>query len=189
MLSKLEVGDRIRESRFRHSMTLKDVARRAGLSATHISEIERGKASPTIGALQRIADALGERTAHFVEERSEITPNLVPADARLIERTTDSAGRAVETERMTGDVPWSTLQIVRRIAAPGEVAERPGVAAECVYVCLEGMVRLTVGGEPFVLREGDTLQFRMDPGLMLESIGEEPSGGIAFTSFTAPRTW
>ena len=189
MLSKLEVGSRIREARFRQQMTLKDVARRAGLSATHISEVERGKASPTIGALQKIAGALGERVAHLVEDRLEPTPQLVRSDNRIIERTSDTKGRVVETERMTGEVPWSTFQVVRKVAPAGERADRPGVAGECVYVCLEGMVRLTIDGEQFVLREGDALQFRLDRGLAVESIGDEPGGGIAFTSYEAPRTW
>jgi len=50
MPTKEEVGQRVRLARFRRDMTLKEVANRSGMSATHISEIERGKTSPTIGA-------------------------------------------------------------------------------------------------------------------------------------------
>ena len=48
-------------------MTLKNVEAKASISATHISEIERGKTSPTIGALLRIADALEKDPAYFIE--------------------------------------------------------------------------------------------------------------------------
>ena len=41
MPSKKELGRRLRLARFRRGFTLKDVARRCGMSATHISEVER----------------------------------------------------------------------------------------------------------------------------------------------------
>ena len=50
-------------------LTLKQVEAAAGLSATHLSEIERGRTSPTVGALLRIARALGKHPAYFVEPR------------------------------------------------------------------------------------------------------------------------
>ncbi|MCK4915882.1 MAG: helix-turn-helix transcriptional regulator, partial [Candidatus Eisenbacteria sp.] len=46
MPTKEEVGQRVRLARFRRDLTLKEVAIRSGMSATHISEIERGKTSP-----------------------------------------------------------------------------------------------------------------------------------------------
>ena len=68
MISKEEIGRRIKKMREEHHLTLKNVEAKAGISATHISEIERGKTSPTIGALIRIADALGKDPAYFIED-------------------------------------------------------------------------------------------------------------------------
>jgi type IV pilus assembly protein PilB len=53
-------------------MTLKNVETLSGLSSTHISEIERGMTSPTIGALIRIAHALKKDPSYFIEERKLI---------------------------------------------------------------------------------------------------------------------
>ncbi len=64
-----EVGKRLKDVRSEMGMTLKDVATSSGMSPTHISEIERGKTSPTVGALRRIAAALGKDTAYFVEDK------------------------------------------------------------------------------------------------------------------------
>ena len=55
-----ELGERLRRLRFARNLTLKEVEAKAHVSATHLSEIERGKTSPTVGALVRIARALGE---------------------------------------------------------------------------------------------------------------------------------
>ena len=68
MISKEEIGRRIKKIREENHFTLKNVEAKAGISATHISEIERGKTSPTIGALIRIADALGKDPAYFIEK-------------------------------------------------------------------------------------------------------------------------
>src|SRR5215470_17697033 len=64
-----ELGRRIKLMRVSCGLTLKDLEERGGISATHVSEIERGKASPTVGALARIARALGLRPAALVEPR------------------------------------------------------------------------------------------------------------------------
>src|SRR5580765_243171 len=66
-LSAHELGRRIKMLRVSRGLTLKDLEERGGISATHVSEIERGKASPTVGALGRIARALGLRPATLVE--------------------------------------------------------------------------------------------------------------------------
>src|SRR6185503_17011333 len=64
-----ELGRRIKMLRVSCGLTLKDLEERGGISATHVSEIERGKASPTVGALARIAHALGVRPALLVGAR------------------------------------------------------------------------------------------------------------------------
>jgi hypothetical protein len=40
-------------------------------------------------------------------------------------------------------------------------------------------VRVTVGDESHVLREGDTIQLRLDEGYVAENIGEEESESFA----------
>src|SRR5882762_9207727 len=64
-----ELGRRIKLLRIARGLTLKDLEERGGISATHVSEIERGKASPTVGALGRIARALDLRPATLVAPR------------------------------------------------------------------------------------------------------------------------
>ena len=53
-----DLGSRLRELRQRRGLTLHDIASRADVSPTHLSELERGKSSPTIGAVVRLARAL-----------------------------------------------------------------------------------------------------------------------------------
>ncbi len=189
MPTKEEVGRRVRMARFRRDMTLKEVATRSGMSATHISEIERGKTSPTIGALQRIASALDERPAHFVEERDAPLAVLTRKDDRTKVFVCDEEGHVHNIERINADPPWATLRIVKGGGNPGERAVRPPEPGELVMLAMKGMVRVTVGDNSAVLREGDTIQFPLETGYTVETLGEENSEVIGIGAYPARRGW
>ncbi|MEW1925276.1 XRE family transcriptional regulator [Streptomyces sp. NPDC088360] len=53
-----QVGPGIRRLRRALDLTLADVAARAGVSAPFLSQVENGRSRPSMGSLQRIADAL-----------------------------------------------------------------------------------------------------------------------------------
>jgi transcriptional regulator with XRE-family HTH domain len=189
MPTKEEVGQRIRLARFRRDMTLKEVANRSGMSATHISEIERGKTSPTIGALQRIAAALEERTAHFVEEQSHSQAVVVRRKDRFTDYKCDSEKHVQDMERLTADVPWGTLTVIRKVTEPGDRLDRPPALGELVVHCVRGMVKYTVGGESYVLRDGDTIQFSLRDGCQAETIGDGKCEMYGFVACPGRRGW
>ncbi len=53
------LGKTLRARREVSGFSLRQAAERAGMSPAHLSEVERGLKEPSLGALQRIADALG----------------------------------------------------------------------------------------------------------------------------------
>ena len=53
------VGSRVREERQRQNIGVRELARRVGVSASLISQVELGKASPSVGALYAIVNELG----------------------------------------------------------------------------------------------------------------------------------
>jgi len=189
MPTKEEVGRRVRLARFRRDLTLKDVAVRSGMSATHISEIERGKTSPTIGALEKIASALEERPAHFVEEQTRTLAVLTPRKGRLKAFSCDADDRVIESELLTKNVPWGMTSIIRHVTEPGDTCHRAPVLGEIVVLCRRGMVRFTVAGDSIVLREGDTVQFPLDDGYLAENIGDERSECLTIAAFVTRKGW
>ena len=189
MPTKEEVGRRVRLARFRRELTLKEVAARSGMSATHISEIERGKTSPTIGALQRIAKALEERPAHFVEEHTVPRAILTRKSERLQDYRCDEEHCVIDMERLTANPPWGMLTVIRKVAKPGEEMHRPPTMGEAVFHCVRGMVRYTVKGESHVLRDGDSIQFLLDEGYHVANIGEENSEVVAFAAYPGRSGW
>jgi transcriptional regulator with XRE-family HTH domain len=66
-LSGSELGRRVKHFRLQKGMTLKEIEAKVGVSATHVSEVERGKTSPTVGALCKIAAALGVNASYLID--------------------------------------------------------------------------------------------------------------------------
>ena len=182
MPTKAELGQRLRVARFERNMTLKEVAARCGMSATHISEVERGKTSPTIGALQRITAALGEKTSYFVQENELPRVKLTRASDTCEYYTADSEGVPMQLEVLSGGIPSGFMQVFRQQLKPGSILNFPPRIAEVVVLCVKGMIRISVLSESHVLREGDTIQFRADDGCVSENIGDEESETITVLS-------
>ncbi len=57
----MSAGTILRAARLRHGVDQRTMARRAGTTQAQISRIERGEISPTVGMLERLLLALGER--------------------------------------------------------------------------------------------------------------------------------
>ncbi len=153
-----EFGRRIKMLRLSRGLTLKDLEQRGGISATHVSEIERGKASPTVGALGRIALALGMRPATLLE------PLVLPEVSAM--RATEREGRQVQ---------WGTARLaplsdpVRNAELSAQILTLPiGREAALTHhhegeewaTVLSGVAEIRVNGQAYVLREGESLHFR-----------------------------
>ena len=156
--SPAELGRRIKMLRVSRGLTLKDLEERGGISATHVSEIERGKASPTVGALGRIALALGMRPASLVEPHE--LPEMAVSRAGERKRHTLQWGRAT-LERLSPPIQNAEV-CAHLLRLP--VAREPALAhhheGEEWVMAISGVAEIRVGEQSFVLREGDTLHFR-----------------------------
>ncbi len=184
MPTKAELGRRLRVARFERNMTLKEVAAKCGMSATHISEVERGKTSPTIGALQRITEALGEKTSYFVQEDDLPRVKLTRARERCEYFSADAKGVPIKAEIVSGGIPGGYMQVISDIAEAGSVLHGEPRIAEAVVLCVAGMIKMSVMEQTHVLREGDAIQLRLDEGYSLENIGDEECRTISV--LTAP---
>jgi quercetin dioxygenase-like cupin family protein len=76
-------------------------------------------------------------------------------------------------ELVTRGIPRGYMQVLNKRSPAGSVSAGRAMVAEAVFICVEGSTRITMGEESHVLREGDTLQARLDDGYSAENIGEE----------------
>lgn len=159
MPSKSELGKRIREERLRQALTLKDVEGRSGVSATHISQIERGITWPTVNALAKVATALEKNTSFFLEEVElpEISVSAGSEPMVLLEQP------RVSMRPLTNGIPGGKIHFYKLVAGPGKGVEKfvPGhvhEGDECGWV-LSGHIEVKVGDEVFDLKEGESIHF------------------------------
>ncbi len=75
-----QAGDLIRESRRRHGLDQRALARRARTSQGQISKIERGVVSPSVSTLDRLLAVMGESLR--LEAVPGPRPNRSPAELR-----------------------------------------------------------------------------------------------------------
>lgn len=182
MITKEEIGRRIKKVREQQHLTLKNVEARAGISATHISEIERGKTSPTIGALVRIAEALGRDPAYFIEDDELSDVSFVALEDRRMGKLERAEG---ETAILTDSIPSGKInaQLITLSPNPkGALSVHAHDADEAALV-LKGSVRFSVDGIEHVLEEGDSIYYvaRQEHGFCNVS-ADAPARMIWFSS-------
>lgn len=149
-----DLGLRIRARRLELGFTLLDVARSAGLTKSFLSQVERGRNSPSIATLRGIAQALDVPMFYFFQ--GGITQETV---VRRDERRVLSSPRSgFDYELLTPDVRRTLEMVIINIEAgrsTGATA-RAHEGEECVFV-LKGTVRAEIGGALHQLAEGDSI--------------------------------
>ncbi len=159
MPSVEEVGRRLKEVRRQKEMTLKEVAEASGMSPTHISEIERGKTSPTVGALRKIAAALGKDTAFFVEEKPLPKVSVVKKEDREAVLLPGVGDDFLSAKALTNGIPAGRVKVVLVDHEKGGKKAAHAHDGEEAILVIKGEARVKVGGQEFVVGAGDCLHF------------------------------
>ena len=71
VLVAVSLGNKIRALRQRLKLTLDETSTIAGISKPFLSQVERGRATPSITSLVRIAKALGVTMQYFIDTPTE----------------------------------------------------------------------------------------------------------------------
>jgi len=174
MTEKSRIGARIKRTRLARNLTLKDIERKANVSATHVSEIERGLTSPTVGALVRIAEALDTPAYGLLEGENGARVSVVRSDDRLV---LADVRRGARYHRLSGGFDGAEISMVEIELEPdsGRAVGPPEHGGEEFFHVLRGVVELNTaedGRERDVLKEGDSIHVRAHPGRELRNIGD-----------------
>ncbi|ACR32548.1 helix-turn-helix domain-containing protein [Burkholderia glumae] len=150
------IGARMRALRQRLKLTLDEVAAAAGISKPFLSQVERGRATPSLASLAGIARALGVTMQYFVEAPSEAKA-VRRADTLQFFSFADSANSFA---RMTN--PGSSRQldaVLVRLPAREPGSPMPSDAGEQFLYVVRGEIALTLNGRTLTLKPGDTAHY------------------------------
>jgi transcriptional regulator with XRE-family HTH domain len=167
-----DLGRRVRRIRLERGLTLKEVEAKAGISATHVSEVERGKTSPTIGVLARLAGALDVDPAFLIDVPDPKAFHLSPRGHRR--HVSLDRGR-IHLESLSDGLARSEMTAIV-LTLPPDPAE-PEVRAhdgEEFALVLNGCLDVHVDGEVVRLDAGDSVHFRAHQAHGVKNAGEVP---------------
>jgi transcriptional regulator with XRE-family HTH domain len=153
----VNVGVRLRELREARKASMRGLATKSGLSANALSMIERGRTSPSVSTLYKLADALGVPITEFFDPQSDKQNIiLVKADQRTRVPFSRGVWEGLGGERFTGRVEPFILTLESGASSGQHTMVHTG--HEFIF-CLRGQLEYLVEKDLFELEAGDSLLF------------------------------
>jgi transcriptional regulator with XRE-family HTH domain len=171
----LEIGARLRRIRTQRGLVIDDLVQQTGLSRPYISQVETGKAVPSLPALQRLAAALKVPLAYlFIEEA--VTAAVSRKDQHPLmtfgEEGTESWRRLWFLSAPDRQIEMVILEIPVGYTAGGRNHLHDG--EECHYI-LSGRIRAIQGERVYTLEEGDSYHWDGSVPHRVENAGRKPA--------------
>lgn len=176
----VDVGVRLRELRDAHNISMRGLAIKSGLSANALSMIERGKTSPSVSTLYKLADALGVPVTAFFGSLSEKKSMiLVRADERTHVPFSRGIWEGLGGEQFTGRVEPFVLTLETGVSSGPHTMAHSG--HEFVF-CLRGQLEYSVEKQIYQLSAGDSLLFAAHLNHRWRNIGNTVTNALIVLS-------
>jgi transcriptional regulator with XRE-family HTH domain len=192
-----DVPRRLRAERERRGLSLRELARRLGISPSAISQIETGRARPSVATLWAIVTELGMSLDDLFavapapktrrgRPRAEdgdapaATPEALPVVTEQAREALQLA-TGVRWERMTAradpdvDFIWVVYDVGGSSSPDDSFIRHAGHEYGLV---LSGRLEVTLGFQSTVLSAGDSISFASTTPHRLRNAGDEPATGV-----------
>lgn len=176
----LWVARRLKELRAERGITLTALAHQTGISAAHLSRLEKGDRQPSIGSLLQIARVYGVSVSDLVQDQDKDDYYLVRADEAARHPGPDGVYTVLSG-------PASAIAVVQ-VELPGgrRTAEAKHMGEEWLHL-LSGTVVLALEGRDVPLSAGDSIHFDSGRPHKLTNAGQTATTIlIASTAATMP---
>lgn len=165
------VGARLRSLRKARRLTLRDIAGRAALSESFLSQLERGQTGATIQSLQRISAALGVDVSDLFASPQTSGPQITRRGARHPVAWGTLGRKALLTPK--------SFEFLEVVAAEFEPGGSTGDAlythgdSEELFLVLDGSIELELDGDTLSLAAGDSVHYRSSVPHRASNLGSE----------------
>jgi transcriptional regulator with XRE-family HTH domain len=185
------IGDRLREERVKAGISQRELARRLGLSASMISQLESGLSKPSVGTLYSIVTELNLsldrviRGEDFAEEGREgpvadrpASPLVHPEDRQVIDLASGVKWEELSASSEEGvDFLHATYEVGGASTPDLSLMRHHG--REYGYV-MSGTLGIKIGFQEYELNPGDSIGFDSTRPHRLWNKGDEPVHAIWF---------
>jgi len=176
---KLDIGKRLRETRIRRSMVIDDVAAASGLSRAYISQVETGKASPSLQTLEKLGTALNISISSLFVDESAACTVIRAADRRHVHFGVPDAKHRKVMQYMSAPDRQLELVIVEIPARSTAIDKAHAHEGEEACHVLEGEVEVIYGDDTHLLGPGDSIHWDSRIAHWMKNTGDTPAKLIA----------
>jgi transcriptional regulator with XRE-family HTH domain len=202
-LVNVKVGGLIRRERQKQGLSLRELARRVGVSSSMLSQVETDQTRPSVSTIYAIATELGLSIDALLSEsdsaaasapavaggrarRGRVSAPAAELNCQLVrpeERRELELESGVTWELLSDLLPhlvdfmYVTYQPGGSSSSSGKLMRHTGT--EFAFL-LRGKLKIQVGFDEYVLQPGDALAFDSSEPHLLVNEGTEPAEGIWF---------
>jgi len=178
----LDVGARLKSIRKLKGLSQRELAKRAGVTNSTISMIEKNSVSPSVSSLKKVLGGIPMSLVEFFspEAPQDQPPKVIyPADELL-----DIGSNQVIMQLVGKDYPRRNISFLREVYPPltdtgPDMLHHEGEEAGMV---VRGRLELTVGEEIHILDTGDSYYFESSLPHRFNNPFEEPCELISATT-------
>lgn len=185
------IGERLREERTKAGISQRELARRLGLSASMISQLESGTSRPSVGTLYAIVTELNLSLDHVIRgehyhDRGPASPSDEEVGSPLVrgsERQSIDLASGVRWEELSAtseegvDFLYATYQVGGASTPDESLMRHEG--REYGYV-ISGTLGIQIGFSEYELHPGDSIAFDSTRPHRLFNRGDKPVHAIWF---------
>ena len=182
------MAEKFARAREEAGLSLRELAKRAGLSASTVLKVERSQLIPSVAVCIRLADALNRKVSFFFEEGDATD------DVRFIPKGTGriaaTPGIRVLTEVIAEPLINPRMEAFFVTLEPGADSGREApivYRGEEIVIGVNGSVRFHMRGGARLVERGDTLHFKGDIPHRWENAGPGPAQVLMICAFGYER--
>lgn len=180
------VGAALQALRQARDLSLDDLSKRAGVSKSMLSQIERNQANPTVAVVWRLAKALGVEMGELLGGASATAPAIETVPAHATPGLTSPDGlcqlRILGPIELAGQFEWYELSV-----QPGGVldsAGHEGGSREHLSL-LSGSLEVSASGATSKLKAGETGRYAADGPHAIRNAGRSVATALLVVLHTS----
>jgi transcriptional regulator with XRE-family HTH domain len=153
----MDIGGKIKELREKRELTMKRLAELVQCTPSLISQLEKGKADPSISTLKKIAEALNANIVDFFSFETAEDDVVTRADKRVV----------MQMPRWDARIQSLIRAIGKKKMQPFYTVIKPGGGSHGLYshigeefgIVLQGEMELTLEGKTYKVGKNDSFYF------------------------------
>lgn len=153
-MENINIGKKVETYRKSQGLSIRELANRADITPSMLSQIERGLANPSIQTLKILAKTLQVPTFSFLLEEVR-TEELVVRSQHRKKMIMDDVSYELVSPDISGKMATAIMHLLPDSSSSEKLLDHQG---EEVAFVIEGKIRISLEGEEYTLETGDSVK-------------------------------